>query len=699
MNNSATHASSITVQPQDQQTKFRDPEVATTQEYLVDVLLAPSDKPFFQGVVAITQRAIETYGKTLTSPSPTFTLIHKSVSQLSEQLNGNTMAATNACELVYPLFRRLTPHPGYALCVTLLQASQADLNLELEATGLAIASALATGQHIEASFANAIRRTVAPKLFNGYDKEDRRQTNWHATYLKKRAQAASIFETGSTPDPESSNCVRLFDVHARFELTRKLRYSPPRQRQAVLDRRNQSAEQLLRSSKELFARAMVGDQTALLIIISFLTGLSLRTTINMPLSSYVNDDGWTMVLDIVAGLLKTNIATLTPKSASPQPDSRCFRPANKIAVKPLTLGIANLLRAMQQKCPHARTLAELLPDADCTRGQWTLDDDTSSLFPSVTRFLTSAGPFAVSQGIDRLSAAIIVNDYSLIPGSKLYYCQVQRDDIWLASTQLFSALGWHEPIPLNPGLPCGSLIVPTRKALCEWYAWMIESVSKAHPGRNSSAERLFAHHNLFACFCASVTVLCLAAREVKELRFTTHNLLPEAEFASFNDKWVGAFPGQTKVPVNAMLRKQLRYWYAHCATLHRRLKKNPKTENGNLISALEDFLAGVSMPLFFGVDGKHDFKPLGTSMLTRWWPEALRFSGDFGRHLWETELRDTGVWSTRIDLLLRHITRGVESQCSSNGDPLAQAAAAITAAQEQLLNELGIQPLPGLSTK
>jgi len=406
-----------------------------------------------------------------------------------------------------------------------------------------------------------------------------------------------------------------------------------------------------------------------------------------------------MVLDINAGLLKTNIATLTPKSALPKPDSTCFRPANKIAVKPLTLAVADLLRAMRQKYPYARTLAELLPEADYRSGQLTLEDDTSSLKPSVTRFLTSAGPFAASLGIDRLSAAIIVNDYSLIPGSKLYYCHVQRDEIWRASAQLFRELGWHDPIPLSPGLPCGSLIVPTRKALCEWYVWMIDSISKVHPGPNSSTERLLAHHNVYSRFCASLSILCLAAREVKALRFTTHNLLPEAEFASFNDKWVGAFPGQTKVPVNGLLRKQLRYWYAHCAALHRRLKKNPAPENGNLISALEKFLAGVSMPLFFEVDGKRELKPLGTSTLTAWWPESLRFSGDFGRHLWETELRNAGVWSSRIDLHLRHITRGVESQCSSNGDPLAQAAAAITAAQEQLLNELGIQPLAGLSTR
>ena len=313
--------------------------------------------------------------------------------------------------------------------------------------------------------------------------------------------------------------------------------------------------------------------------------------------------------------------------------------------------------------------------------------------------LSTAGPYCVNLGIDRLTAAILVNDYALIPGSKLYYCHVQRDETWVASQTLFAALGWGEPVALEIGLPFGSRIVPTRDALCQWHKWMSNSVLELIPGRNSSIERLIAFHNAYVRLCASIAILCLAGREVKELKFNTHNLLPEADFSSFNDKWVGAFPGETKVPVNAMLKKQLKYWHSHCAALYRRLQKSPATENRKLIVALEAFHSGRCMPQFFEIDENREFSLLGTAHLTAWWPEAFRFSGDFGRHWWETELRVAGVWSSRIDLLLRHITHGVESQCSTCGDPLSLAAAAITGAQEKLLTQLGIEAAPGLAAK
>lgn len=302
-------------------------------------------------------------------------------------------------------------------------------------------------------------------------------------------------------------------------------------------------------------------------------------------------------------------------------------------------------------------------------------------------------------GIERLTSAFLVNDFALIPGSKLYYCHVRREEIWKASETLFAALGWGEPVSYEPGLPTGSRVVPTRTALCQWHAWMVKSVLELNPGRNSSLERLIEFHNAYARFCASMTILCLAGREVRELRFSTHNLLPESSFGSFNDKWVGAFPGQTKVPVNALLKKQLQLWYAHCNALYRRIKRNHPQASRKLLADLKGFQSGRCMPLFFEIDENHEFRPLGTAALTSWWPEYLRFTGDFARHLWETELRDAGVWSSRIDLLMRHIIRGVESQCSTNADPLSKAAAAITSAQEKLFNQLGIKPVPGLCAK
>lgn len=389
------HAESIYL-PIDKQITERavSSEIYAIQDCLVDVLRAPTDKPLFKEVVAIASAAIQSYGRTLTSPSKAFLVIEENVAQLAKYLQRNASVSNKGNELELPLLRRLLPHPGYALCMSLHQAKDNHHTLALEAAGLAIAFAIATGQKVEASFSNDIRREIAPKLFYEKSNEERCYASWKSTYLKKRAIAGEIFENGSNPDPES-DCERLFDVHAQFELKRKMRYSPPRQRQALLDRRHQSEAQLLHSARLLLKHAQGGDQTAILWIVAFMTGLSLATTMNMPLASAVAEDTWILMLDIEAGLLKTNIAPLTPASANPKCGAGCFRPANKVVVKPLPSAVSYLLKQHSTNHPRACSLRDLLPAANTSGRQLTLPDSDAALAPSIARMLSSAGPYSV----------------------------------------------------------------------------------------------------------------------------------------------------------------------------------------------------------------------------------------------------------------------------------------------------------------
>lgn len=110
-------------------------------------------------------------------------------------------------------------------------------------------------------------------------------------------------------------------------------------------------------------------------------------------------------------------------------------------------------------------MAELLPDASTSGRQLTIANDHSALKATTARFLAAAGPVAVSLGIDRLSTALLINDFSVIPGSKLYYALAERESIWNAANVLFGKLGWGPAVPIVPGLPVGSHIVPRREAI------------------------------------------------------------------------------------------------------------------------------------------------------------------------------------------------------------------------------------------
>jgi hypothetical protein len=394
------------------------------------------------------------------------------------------------------------------------------------------------------------------------------------------------------------------------------------------------------------------------------------------------------------------VGRLTPSAAKPSPNATIFREASWIAVKPLPLAVVELLRKFAEKCPGASTLAELLPEASTSGRQLTLADDRSAIKPTATRFLASAGPAAVGMGIDRLSAALLTSDFSVIPGSKLYYALSAREPVWDAANQLFLAMGWGSATPFVSGLPVGSHIVPRREAIVGWLAWMAEEIKNYSPGRHCSITRLVAHHNVYARFCASVAVWLLAAREANEFHFTTYNLSPSASFASFVDKWVGIFPGELWIPICSPLREQLSLWVKHCMALERRLLKQGVPPEHPLMSMLKRFSNGESVPMFFGIDLEtHHPQTLGSADLTHWWPESHRFTSDFGRHFWETELRDAAVRSSRVDLLMRHITRAVESHCSTNADVLINVADDIGNAQTELLKQLGFKAIPGLTSR
>lgn len=676
-----------------------NPAATQTLSQLTDVLLIPQDIPRLPIVLVTVCRAIETYGSTLRSPNATFQLVHSLVARLREDIIDRLGWTTSCHELMQPLLRRLLRHSPYAVCIAMGTLPSDRAARYWAVLGAEIASCMATGKVFSRNFANELRREITPELFSSRIPSTT-PAPWEKAATKKLRVAAKLFEADGPPDPSETSALRLFDLKAGYELSRKLRYSPPRQRQALLDRHHQSKWQLQSSATQLLARAQAGDQTALMTMIAFLTGLSLATTREMPICKVLTSNDSVMGLNLSDGTIRTNLSRLTPASAKPSPYATLFRVASWISVKPLPMVLLNLLQRLAKERPNAHTLAELLPKASISGRQLTVVDDHSVLRATSARFLASAGPMAVAQNIDRLYAALLTNDFAVVPGSKLYYALTRREPIWEAANRLFAALGWGPTVPIVPGLPVGSHIVPRREAISGWLTWMANDVKRLSPGRHCGIKRLMMYHNAYACFCASVAVWLLAAREARQFTFTTYSLDPLASFASLADKRVGIFPGELWVPLCAPLREQLALWLTHCSTLERRLKKLGPPPEHPLMVMLRRFNDGELVPMFFGADvGTLNPRPLGSADLTHWWPTPYRFSPDFGRHFWETELREADVQSSRIDLLLRHITHAVEGHCSTYADSLVDAADDIASVQATLLHDLGFSPIPGLSSR
>jgi hypothetical protein len=677
---------------------FLPPKTSSVIRQLNDLLDSPIDKPEVLRVLQVACVAVIAYGSTLNKPSQIFVEIENRVTALKNALDVCKYTFAQTPVAAAPLYRRLSRHPAWALCIAVHALAPTENHKVFEAIGAEICLCLATAKLFRKAYATAIRRPFThwmdelPEAAIEYD--------WHQTYGQIRRVAAGFFESDGAPDPAPGELVRLFDLRAKLQLHRKSLYAAPRRRQAVLDRGTQTVAQFQDSALDLMKRANAGDPSAILVLLACFSGLTLQVAIDLPIFNGVMTERRVIAIDIQSGTIHTDLEAVAAKSASPKAGQECTRTAVRVLVKPMPQFLAACLRLLFAKNPAAVSLVELIPDARTSGRELTLPHDPSPIKPSVARFITSASPIAIAQGADRLSTALIFNNFAVVPRSKLYYFTISREELWECSDHVFAQFGWGNSVPLLVGAPVGSRIVPTRAALAEWYSWMLREVESQAPGRHCSQRRLIEFHNAYSRACASLVVFCLAAREVKKLRFTTLNLHPDATECAFNDKWVGFFPGNLPVPITALIRAQVRLWLKHCNAMRRRLNKLPDPNARFLIRHLESMLAGNECDLFFSIETASLLPtPLGSKHLTRWWPDHLRFDADFGRHFWESELHAAGLKSTHIDVLLRHVIEGVAPQTSVSHETKNNINQQLSQAQDQILMQLGISAIRGLSFK
>ena len=660
---------------------------------LMSALKAPVDAPMVSTVIDLASCAVTAYGSTLLTPTDEFLRIERMLNTLHLECNQNR-TTTDPVVSDDPLRRRLLRNPAWALLIEFSKAPPPkDL---LVATGTELAYDLAVGKPFPIAYANNLRRALGPDLeFLGPDtdgKED--QPAWLPHFRKVSREAAKIFEANPLlPENERQKSVTEAAIK---ELRGKALLPETRHRQGILDRSHLSTPLLAESASALRCAAVDGCDNAALAILAFISGLSLRTTHRIPLAG--TEEEWGIELDVEAGVLRTDLDHVFTKSARPK-SADVHREACRVTTKPLPLFLVEALIKRLEVHPDPRSVADLLPLADCNGRRLTLVDDRFGIEPSTARFVNSAAGYAIQLGIDRLSAAVLANDFGVIPASKVYYCHVQRREIWKAAEEVYGSLGWGMPAPYLDGMAFGSRVVPTRSAIGEWHQWFCGELDRLRPGRNATIASLLAFHNRFAEACAAITVFCLASRGTARIRFTADMLTASARQILLFDKRVGHLPRPLPVPVNAVVAGQAGFWAGHCRAFDRRL------ENMGIAvdSPIRQRLKGVShqerVETFFVV-GKHlTPQPISCHGLVNGWPERFGFEADFGRHFWETELRLAGVKSSAIDLLLRHQVVGIEGHRSTADNSLAISFNEIVDAQENLLAELGIKPVTGLAKK
>lgn len=658
----------------------------------MSVLKAPMDAPLVSTVIDFASCSVGAYGSTLLAPTDEFRRVEQMLKNL--QLEFNRVCPIHPVVSDDPLRRRLLKNPAWAL---LLEISKAPAPKDiLVATGTELAYDLAVGKPFPVAYANNLRRALGPDLtFLGPDpggKND--EPAWLPHFRKVSHEARKLFENG--PLPPEDDRQKGFAETAIKELSGNSLFPETRHRQGILDRSHLSTTLLAESASALRCATVDGCDNSALAILAFISGLSLRTTHRIPLAG--TEDEWVIELDLEAGVLRTNLENVFPDSAHPK-SADAHRMACRVITKPLPLFLVEALLKRLEAHSDPRTVADLLPMADCNGRRLVLTGDVFGIEPSTARFVNSAAGYAINLGIDRLSAAVLANDFGVIPSSKVYYCHVQRREIWKAAEEVYGSLGWGIPAPYFDGMAFGSRVVPTSSAIGEWHQWFCGELDRLRPGRNATIASLLAFHNRFAEACAAITVFCLASRGSARIRFTADMLTASARQILLFDKRVGHLPRPLPVPVNAVVAGQARFWAGHCRAFDRRLENMGTAVDSPIRQRLKGVSHQERVETFFVV-GKHlTPQPISCHGLVNGWPERFGFEADFGRHFWETELRLAGVKSSAIDLLLRHQVVGIEGHRSTADNSLAMSFSEIVDAQEKLLAELGIKPVTGLAKK
>jgi len=662
-----------------------------TLRRLLYVTSPPVDHPSLKTVISISYYCVKEYSNTLSKPHEEFIHLLTGLQKLYERFVGAD-DNTGDYELTNPMYRRLSAYPTWALLVFLGNYTKnTDL---LRAVGMELALAMFENRRFSKSFARNLR------LNHQSSNSSNLNILKNRVKVENRLREIELEATRSFEAASVSN--KLVSSYSSFErvayhfLSRKIVFLPARQRQAVLDRNCLSLEQLKEAAGNLRQAALKGEKDAIMIILGFCCGLSVELTKKLPLHETVTTD-WFMTLDIQTGVVRTNIEGFSPNHAVPSAERQAgYRDANNIVINPIPEFLITLLQTASETRNSAKNVEELLSGFS-TKHIFS-KNDTSSEMPSIYKFLNSASALAIQLGVNRLVAAFVTNDISSIPSSKIYYGQVSRNEIWDGSRVIFEYLGWGEPVKMVEGLDVGAQVVPTRAAVSKLFNWMDEEISRLRPGKRSSFESVMIHHNAFACCSASFAVFSLLCRKSKKLKYFADTMIWTNSFVSMPNEKGEPYPGSWPLPINSILSEQLRLWDAHCQSLLSRLKKSDIHGHEELIEFLSKVLSRQHVSLFFKiVNGKA--MALGTADLNQWWPHHLRLNENFSRSFWERELMASGLKSSAIDMLLRHILRGTEPQTSTSNIILSEWGREVCSAQENIFDLLAIRPIPGLSKK
>jgi hypothetical protein len=480
---------------------------------------------------------------------------------------------------------------------------------------------------------------------------------------------------------------------AAHELKLRIAFARPRRRQGALTRYAASFDECRAIGSELRERVQQSDGTAVRACVATLGGISERALCGVTCGCAPDQGSGVIHVDVTASAMWTDLGRLELRHAAKSVFADQVLPASHRVPKPIPEWLNDELSVLWTEWGKTVDMDQMIPVPPRPRGGSIVGGEQfGRMRATLPRFQAGLSALMLNLGVDELTAALTLNDLTLVPRSRLFYVAVEAKDMFLACQDLYAQIGWTDTADFSTTLSVGSKVVPKDSAPTA--AWVhLRDQAEAHlPARRWTLPKVVEHHNRFAVLVAWLLVFLLGARESKVFPLSAAALRPGSIYVIYPDKRTGPFGSPRPALVCPTAQRQTHLYYSHLRALAQR--GEVAARGSPWLQHVQAILAGKDVSLLFRIDGEGT-KPLGTADVLGSLPSGHGLVPNFGRHFWQTALHRAGLSSHVIDFFARHVTRGTESMTSTTLMPLITAHELVSAAQEKVIARLGIQPVAG----
>jgi|GEM_PF-2418231 len=498
----------------------------------------------------------------------------------------------------------------------------------------------------------------------------------------QKALARMLYRGQQIFTGESKSFVARVRSHYFFQKN----YSSKKDRQSITDWRSMTRAEYLATTAELYERVRSGCVEGLVDSLSLIIGLQPDLVLDAPILSHHSDDDWVIVLDITNGTVLFDLSEIFPNGAKPTDGAgdTHYEKSSTVLVKPLPQFISKVLQELHENIPDALDIKSLL----C------LENKKTKTSNKIARLIKTTAIIATRYcKIDPYDACVLSGDFRGVASAKAYYRRTTRQASWSAANSFYAAIGWGECVEKVEGLAFGSRVVAKDEVISSIFIDLSNQVNQIRPSNRCGVKKLLEFHNAFCNYTATFAIFCLALRDANPISLLSRDFHEFRSYIIVDDKNVLDEASALPVAITPPLSEQLTYWRIHCAKLVARLQE-ANFRDKKFINYLKGVVEYNESPLFVMSDPPY---PVSVSRIAKSWTNPL--VENFARHFWESKFLLVGVSSRFSAAHLRHQVSGVMSWASDSDFVLREFIRVISAAQDEILQELNISPVHGLARK